>query len=102
MTNALEHLINAYLHQDYDLEFETLEGGVAAMLEAEPDWVVRQLVDDTRAVLGANQTESAMAMYFQLIGAQVYPPGKGDGTTHVSFVQYILAQAEAEVARRGR
>ncbi|HUG85940.1 MAG TPA: contact-dependent growth inhibition system immunity protein [Euzebya sp.] len=98
--DTLAFLITAYLHQDYDLEFETLEGGVAAFLQREPDRRVKMLVDATRSVLATHPTESAMSMYFHLIHAQVYPPGKGDGTTHVSFVRHILAEAEAELARR--
>lgn len=100
MADTLAYLIGGYLHQDFDAEFGTMEGAVAAMLDQEQDEDIAALVRDTRLVLEAHHTETSMERYFKEIRAGVYPPGKGDGTTHVSFVQYILAEAEAELARR--
>ena len=71
-TPALDHLMGAYLHQDYDLYGKTPMDAVEAFLNDEPD-LARPLAAEIDALLASGLTEQEVERRVFDLGCQVYP-----------------------------
>lgn len=69
---ALQHLMGAYLHQDFDI-FGTVEDNVDIFIIQEPSSA--SLVSEIGDVLARLTTEQQLESYLHDLGCQVLPPG---------------------------
>lgn len=69
---ALDHLMGAYLHQDFDLYGDAPMDAVDAFLQDEPD-LAQPLASEIDALLASQPTEQEIERTVFDLGCQVYP-----------------------------
>ena len=89
----LDHLIGAYLNQDYELSGDTIEEVVQCFLNSEHQDAARGLAEDCRRFL-ADQAEPEKE-FEQIYGADFTP--RLWGVTTVSFLTATIKQANARL-----
>lgn len=80
----LEHLTQTYLHQDWDLEGDSLDEVLRAYREAEGEERARGVAADAEALARQNLGEDELAAVL----AMDYPPS-GEGLTYAQFLARV-------------
>ena len=86
MPAQLQHLAQAYFHQDYDIDFGEPDLAVAAFAEGEGRGAVRELISEIDRLLGECVADSELSdLWVRAFGAS-YDPTVGGGTQREWFV----------------
>lgn len=78
MPAQMQHLAQAYFHQDYDLEFADPDEAVAAFADGEGRGAVRELAAEIEALLASPSNEVELAdLWLKTLGAAYDPTARG-------------------------
>jgi hypothetical protein len=78
MAAQMQHLAQAYFHQDYDLEFADPDEAVAAFARGEGRGAVRELDSEIEALLASPLNESELVdLWVKTLGAAYDPTVHG-------------------------
>jgi hypothetical protein len=88
MPAQLQHLAQAYFHQDYDLEFANPDAVLAAFAEGEGLGAVRELASEIDNLLAASSDEAGLAdLWAKTLGAAYDPVAHGQ--THREWFAHV-------------
>ena len=100
MPAQLQHLAQAYFHQDYDLEFTDPDAVIVAFAEGEGLGALRELTFEIDTLLAQPSNETDLAdLWIKTLGA-AYDPAE-HGQTHREWFAHVrdllpLTQADDE------
>jgi hypothetical protein len=90
---TLANLIGGYLHQDFDINGETVVAVVETALNEENPGYAERLRKDVEDVLASAATESELARWFDTVGLEVLL--EPDGFTPRSFLAMVVERIDA-------
>lgn len=89
MTSPLATLFRAYLHQDYDLRYATVEDAIRAFRDESSPHERQRVVAEIDALLAAHRDDAALYAALRERGFVFYPPR--DGETSAAWLQRAKA-----------
>lgn len=98
MPAQLQHLAQAYFHQDYDLEFSEPDAVIAAFVEGEGLGAVRELAFELDTLLADPSNEATLAdLWIKTLGASYDPAAHGQSQREwFAHVRDLLALAHED------
>jgi hypothetical protein len=96
MPVQLQHLAQAYFHQDYDLDFGTPDDVIAGFAEGEGPGAVRELISEIDTLLTSPGDQAQLAdLWIRALGAAYDPSASGQTQREwLVHVRDLLANAQ--------
>lgn len=97
--HALQQFFGFHFYQSFDSEYGRIGASLWDLLGQVSEDKLTRLVAGIHDLLQRNPSEAEVKAWYRYTDLGLYPPGNGDGPTHRQFLEWVLQEAEEELAR---